>query len=81
LANSLRDGGSRPDVSGIETAIPKRHSQQFSRRLIQRKERPGHGLSSSVLSLNKSRSRLPCAFQRLSLPCVCHPFTSCYLHA
>jgi hypothetical protein len=29
LANSLRDGASKPDVSGIETVIAKHRSQKF----------------------------------------------------
>jgi hypothetical protein len=41
LVNSLRDGASKPDVSGIETAIAKRRSQKFSRSTIQPKEEPG----------------------------------------
>jgi hypothetical protein len=41
LADSLRNSASKPDVSGIETAIAKRRSQKFSRSPIQPKEEPG----------------------------------------
>jgi hypothetical protein len=40
LADSLRDGASKPDVSGIKTAIAKHRSQKFSRSPIQPKEEP-----------------------------------------
>jgi hypothetical protein len=47
LADSLRDGSSKPDVSGIETAIAKRRSQKFSCSPIQPKEEPGRSRQSS----------------------------------
>jgi hypothetical protein len=41
LADSLRNSASKPDVSGIETAIAKRRSQKFLHSPIQPKEEPG----------------------------------------